>query len=446
MKLNNKGFAISGTIYALMFLFIILIFATLGLLGSRKIILDKYKQGIVKDIQTNRNIINSNKIDKSGAETPLLLDSMIPITYNGTNWVKAEYISEYEQDWYNYSEQKWANSVVIKPSAIDTYIAALPGTVINENDVLAYYVWIPRFRYKLFNSSYIEPNNNPQVIDIIFENMDDEIVTGEINGEYLSHSAFESYSGFWISKFEATGSLSDITSLPNKTPITNYNLKEIYDAVIDNRDTQGYSLRVLTNNEWSAVAYLTHSIYGIGDTEVRKNSYNQSSGFKTGCGSDVISNEPRTANCEMSFGSSTTYPQSTTGNIYGVFDMSGGVWEYVMAVMMDTESQPVYSQSGFTEEDVTIAAANDRYSKCNVYSYGTNPDDLNRSTIGSATKETWGWYSDKTELVNGLNSWQIRGGRNTDTDEVGIFAFSSYTGGAKEDIGFRLSLVKSFMQ
>ena len=44
MKLNNRGFAISGTIYALMFLFIILIFATLGLLGSRKVVLDKYKQ------------------------------------------------------------------------------------------------------------------------------------------------------------------------------------------------------------------------------------------------------------------------------------------------------------------------------------------------------------------------------------------------------------------
>lgn len=32
---------------------------------------------------------------------------------------------------------------------------------------------------------------------------------------------------------------------------------------------------------------------------------------------------------------------STTGNISGIYDMSGGTWEYVMGVMVDEEGNPM---------------------------------------------------------------------------------------------------------
>ena len=79
MKLNNKGFAISGVIYAIMFLFIILIFAILGLLGTRKIILDKYKKEVADNIEGNVSTLNASKIDKSGASAPELTKGMIPV-------------------------------------------------------------------------------------------------------------------------------------------------------------------------------------------------------------------------------------------------------------------------------------------------------------------------------------------------------------------------------
>ena len=42
-KLNNKGFAIASILYSIMVLFLLLLLSILGILGSRKAILDKNK-------------------------------------------------------------------------------------------------------------------------------------------------------------------------------------------------------------------------------------------------------------------------------------------------------------------------------------------------------------------------------------------------------------------
>ena len=445
MKLNNKGFAVSGIIYALMFLFIILAFATLGLLGSRKIVLDKYKLEAMKNIEGNADIINVSKIDRSGAPTPILSSSMIPVIYDGGNWIKADYISDYDQNWYNYGDKKWANSVIIKEEVRENYENINPGTVINSEDILAYYVWIPRFRYKLFNADYENLNSNPSLIDISFEDVDILKSINNTNNEYLTHPAFtfgtDEIAGFWIGKFETTGSLDSISVLPNSSPILNKNIKEMYDSLDDNLTNLGIGtsdLHMLKNSEWSAVAYLSHSMYGQGNTEIRKNAYRKNNGFKTGCGYNTNSNTGTTTTCEMAFGASLEYLQSTTGNIYGVFDMVGGANEYVMAVMLDEEEEPLYMSSTFTN----LTMPDDKY--YNIYSYGESNTDLNtyiRGTLGSATKETWGWYSDDAKLVDSTGSWQIRGGASTDEENVGIFAFSNLTGEANVNTTFRTAII-----
>lgn len=438
MKLNNKGFAVSGVIYALMFLFIILIFATLGLMGSRKIILDKYKQDALKELEGSIELTNTYKIDRSGAAKPELTQSMIPVIYENGNVVKASFLSEYDQNWYNYLEQKWANAVIVKSTS--SYDSSPAGTIINQNDILGYYVWIPRYKYKLFNSDYNNHISAPQEIEIVFENKSTPKSLGNLNGEYLTHPAFSfgnvQISGFWFGKFETTGTLDNITVLPNNTPILSHSVKEMYDSTktLSNLYNIGSAdLHMTKNSEWAAVTYLTSSIYGI-NGEVRKNAYNQSSGFKTGCGSSTTSNAPRTASCEMAFGDASEYPQSTTGNIYGIFDMSGGAWEYVMAVVVDSDNQPRYSESGFTSSNMPDKKYYD------IYPTGTN-SDISRATIGSATKETWFWYSDRTNLVVNDYPWQFRGGCHNDSDDVGIFSLSSETGKANGSISFRTTLI-----
>ena len=77
---------------------------------------------------------------------PVLAEGMIPITYDGTNWVKAD-TKNTNFNWYDYSNKMWANAVMVTSDKRDTYMNAEVGTEVKEDDVLAYYVWIPRYRY-----------------------------------------------------------------------------------------------------------------------------------------------------------------------------------------------------------------------------------------------------------------------------------------------------------
>ncbi len=100
LKLNNKGFAVSGIIYSILILFLILIFGILSILGSRKLILDKFKNDVMNEL--NDEVFELFYRDRSGANRPELLDNMIPIKYDGTNWIYADI---YEQ-WYDYDNQE----------------------------------------------------------------------------------------------------------------------------------------------------------------------------------------------------------------------------------------------------------------------------------------------------------------------------------------------------
>ena len=169
------------------------------------------------------------------------------------------------------------------------------------------------------------------------------------HGEWYTHPAFtfgeEQLPGIWVGKFETTGDATTptikkgVSSLRSQTVYTQFKtaLKFAGGSVdgsyaVNFAGSTYYGLpstadtHMAKNNEWSAVASLSHSKYGI-NSEIRINN----SGYTTGCGA----NEPNKAYsggaCEIVYGSGRAlYPQSTTGNITGVFDMSGSAWEYVM--------------------------------------------------------------------------------------------------------------------
>ena len=78
---------------------------------------------------------------------------------------------------------------------------------------------------------------------------------------------------------------------------------------------------MMKNDEWGAVAYLSKSKYGKQNEEVDINS---DSSYYTGGGS---------GNAYV-----TNVGQSTTGTVHGVYDMSGGAWEYVAAYVNNGNS------------------------------------------------------------------------------------------------------------
>ena len=114
--------------------------------------------------------------DESGAAYPEFEEGMIPIKWDGSKWVKANI----EEEWYDYNKKEWANVVLVTEVSRNTYLRVEPGTEIKEEDVLAYLVWVPRYRYKLFNVG--ATTSSPREIEIEFEDKEASKSNGSTNG------------------------------------------------------------------------------------------------------------------------------------------------------------------------------------------------------------------------------------------------------------------------
>ena len=120
----------------------------------------------------------------------------------------------------------------------------------------------------------------------------------------------------------------------------------------------------------------------------------------------------------------TNIGQSTTGNINGVYDMSGGADEYVMGNYAKTTGSSGLTISGVPAEHIDI------YSGTSVAA----------SHLGDALGETSGWYSDYANFVSSSFPWFKRGGYYGDGDDAGVFIFYGGTGAGYTGDGFRVAL------
>lgn len=145
-----------------------------------------YYRVCVVDVVLNKACVESKMIttkkpiyvDNSGASYPELSAGMIPIRWDGSKWVKADLNGE----WYNYDHKKWANAALVTTGTRNEYQNSEPGIEIDNNDVLAYLVWIPRYKYKLFNVCYTSVPM--QKIEIIFEDKETPKSSGKLNNVY----------------------------------------------------------------------------------------------------------------------------------------------------------------------------------------------------------------------------------------------------------------------
>jgi len=181
---------------------------------------------------------------------------------------------------------------------------------------------------------------------------------------------------------------------------------------------------MMKNSDWGAVVYLSHSQYGI-NGEIR---INNNKNFTTGCGASKENGE-FTSECQIAYGSNvTSYPQSTTGNITGVFDMSGGAFEYVMGVYSDLS----YDNSGFS----TLPESkyyNNYLSSQFTGEYDTNMTLCTLETCGGhALNETAGWYGNTAYFVDFWGLWFKRGGVYSVGSVAGAF-FADYDDGHAVD-------------
>ena len=383
--------------------------------------------------------------DTSGASVPEISGDMIPIKWDGFKWIKAATNSTPGAvQWYNYSTQQWANVALVNSATRATYKTAAVGTVINEADVMAYLVWVPRYRYKLFNVGALA--TTAQKIDITFENKTTTKSNGSTNGAYLTHPAFtfgtKELNGYWVGKFETTGDATTPTIKPNNASLRNQAIKDqfITSQLFNTTATYGLTTandaHMMKTMEWGAAAYLSQSDYGkygnpiyTNVTGLEKEIWkNSNSAYTTGCSGTSLSANA-TASCEQ-YTTTNGVKASTTGNIYGIYDMSGGSWEYTMGAMYNAGNTTVaVGSSGFDQTTIDSAGMS-KY--INKYTYGTTYNDqtaFNRRQLGDATGEVYGWNNDYKEFVSLSTPWFLQGGYNALT-ESGPFAFYRYSGTA----------------
>ncbi|MCI8467044.1 MAG: hypothetical protein HFI08_02480 [Bacilli bacterium] len=434
---------------------------------------------------------------------PVLSEGLIPVTIENNGVVKKASLGS---KWYSYQEKQWANAIILN----DASIVYADGETIPEDNIESYFVWIPKYRYQLWDLGEYEnlseiDNTKPHEIPIIFGDYDTKDILGECTtpmlsgesgnckvGDYMTHPAFISMNttGLWVGKFEtgykgstskesAEKNIKEPGSVQIKPNVNSWRSIQVANAFYTSYDyKREMDSHMMKNTEWGAVAYLSHSKYGI-MSSIRINNH---SNYVTGSSSIKEPTCKFSLDCN-SYGTSEDilkpwntsigYLASTTGNISGIYDMSGGSWEYVMGVLLDQNSKPMsgYSSSnhsgfngifgcpgcGGTEssKELLTGASFPDAKYYDSYRYFEEQQNFKRRILGDATGEMGpfssnvdspmtvyknSWYEDVSWFVTNMTPWFYRGYDYVSGKYSGIFAFGSAYGHPLSDYGFRIVL------
>ena len=223
---------------------------------------------------------------------------------------------------------------------------------------------------------------------------------------------------------------------------------------LSSSDTDSHLMK---NSEWGACTYLARSkTYGIGSTDIAINNKNLNNGGTSNTQAQGNSKASVYAvtgynanNNEWNDYLGTNVSPSTTGNIYGIYDISGGTWERTAS----------YINNGKTGNGASVVVGKEKSTKyATVYPYsdvGSNDDEksvanykLNDKIYGDSVRETstegkgsTSWYGDYSSFPEGGNPFFSRGGNYGSGSGAGLSAFSRSSGGANWGNGFRSVLV-----
>ena len=354
-------------------------------------------------------VADGNYNASKGVNTPKLGSGMTPIKWNGSSWVNT---TGSDKDWYDYTAKKWANAKTSDGSM---------------------WVWIPRYAYSITSGYHSSSAGNIEVE--FMKGLTNETSTGRKSfnnasgqGNWNIHPAFNygtTVSGIWVAKFEASNSGGKIKVEPGVSSWRSITVNDIYTNCLNYNKT--LNSHMMKNDEWGAVAYLSKSKYGK-NAEVDINS---DSSYYTGGGS---------GNAYV-----TNVGQSTTGTVHGVYDMSGGAWEYVAAYVNNGNSNLTNYGSSLVNGDAKTK---------NVYSKGSsdsrdNNYSANSGKYGDAVYETSAngnsssssWYGDYSNFPYTSGPFFERGGNYNNGTGAGVFYFSNSNGISYGGDSFRPVLV-----
>ena len=425
-------------------------------------------------------------------------NNMIAVVYNETTqtWEKAG-----NDNWYDYDVGKWANAVTVTSASRSKYQSAASGTAIAMSDIETMWVYIPRYSYTIGSEDgtnyygkkgeYLTSTPTkelPGEIDIKFIGKEEketgsaqykvsEGVSGWRTPEGFTFGT-EELSGVWVGKFETSSSnptatfgggnvtILDAMIKPNIVSwrsIQMATIAEVGRNVTKSGNRYGFSSErinshAIKDSEWALVAYLSQSKYGkFGNKDfdgTNKEVYqNKSNIGMTGCSCGAPGNADSEYGCHYTYEKSMEGTgASTTGTIYGIYDMVGGSGEYTMGNYVQDGKRYVGTaanwNSGYTgllQNGTTFTGKNwleDKY--YNFYISGDLQTMCNGKPCTTyAINETINWYGDTVGLPSTSLSNSARGGTYQSSSDSGIFNFSFSGGPAYPRNSFRLVLSSS---
>ena len=412
-------------------------------------------------------IVATDKKGKNASASPeIQVSGKIKIANIEANWTVADSTNS-NDDWYAYKDKSGTKAQVNVPKLADGMTAIKYST---DSDLTAgskwanamtkdgsMWVWIPRYAYKITYKSSNKSEGGTIEIAFLKDTTNeflDNTIQGEIktnisdvtyttneNGtksqdQWLVEPAFtlgaESIKGFWFAKFEASNtndlatnnpdltlqikpnvtSWRSMTSLNMFTACQNLTSDSKYSTYFNSKDK--IDTHMTKNVEWGAVAYLAHSKYGLNGDEI---GINTNSRYKTGIGN----------NGGSAYNTDVGKNSSTTKNVYGIYDMSGGAYEYVAACY-----------TGYTNEltaNTDTAYINkyiDVYESYNSPRFGDAVLETSSRSSGSTS-----WFSDSSGFVFSSNPVFRRGGGFNSGSNAGLFYFRNNLGSSDGNLGFR---------
>ncbi len=244
--------------------------------------LNKYISGNEKKLQADGSWNTSKKVN-----SPQLMEGMTGI-YWDKDGNEIEVTADNQDNWYDYSAQKWANAV----------------TKDSNGNVTGYWVWIPRYAYKIESGRYTSTvgkisvkflqgtSNKDENNSEISQNYPE--TTGGTMSAYVVHPSFtdgsangknnnfmngewdKEISGYWVAKYPAgfqantitnnNGALSTTISNSSDTVVysdkkyTSYHASMTTNALSQNLTSSGYASQKLSYPVFKPLTYAYNNI------------------------------------------------------------------------------------------------------------------------------------------------------------------------------------------
>lgn len=442
---------------------------------------------LINDVDEN---IKDEYVDPSGANKPKLKSGMIPVKWDGSNWIVTD---TKDSEWYNYNDKKWANIMLTDGLQVEgitdvttANLEQMRGKKVTSLGSM--FVWIPRYAYNIGSQYHNGGSGIAGTINITFLQGTSDTPIKNVNiveytetttanytkfpNGYVVHPAFnygEEISGIWVAKFEASrndatltsvGSGSTIKVVPSVRSWRSINVSTIYTTCLNWTTGKNLNSHMMKNTEWGAVAYLTQSSYGKGSEIGVNQCYDYVTGFGPGGDGNITSST-------YSYSSNTTkysytgvqgLKASSTGNITGIYDLSGGAFEYVAAYLDNSyvkasgTTGAATTNNRYTYVQTLVDSSNNKTK--DIYAVSESGDTYsnnyteNQSKYGDAIWETsksgtgyTSWNYDYSYFPYTYNPAIKRGGSYGSSSYAGLFYFYYLSGNTSSDTGFRPVLI-----